>query len=735
MLQLFCKMKVMRDMLKKLVVIFFIVTGGTVTAQISHGGEPATLTGKPEVTQLELVRQPMAFSDQISEQGKLPLRFAEPIYTNFTPQNSGTWEQQGSVFIWRLAIKSAGAKSLNIIFDRFYLEHGDRLFAYNPDKTHVLGAFTNENNNPSKLFAIAPIVGDEIILELQTPRHPDAGHELLISAVNHDYLGVADYVKRAIDFGDSGSCNVNAVCGTINSKEINRSVCKVIVDGSMLCSGTLVNNTAQNGKPYFLTAAHCFDDYSNIPESLGPQNIIFYFNFDSPVCEPSTIGPVDQTISGADVKAFVEDMDFALLELSKMPPESYSPYWAGWSREQAVTGKVFGVHHPWGDVKKVSVTTGAPLSTTFVHTKPGGVTFRSDCHWKVDEWESGVTEGGSSGSGLFTEEQLLIGSLSGGEAYCGNPYNDYYARINKAWDLNPNTNEQLAFWLDNGGTDVLKFEGLDYYSNKAVLSHFNEGDEKVLYYDESFLGSWSGHNSLGYEGYAEYYNDLPASKIAGIYISPAKVEANNVGQTFNIKIWDALNNKPNSVLRSIEQIPLNRMSGAKQLYTFDEPLEINEPIFVGVELNYVPEPIDTLAIYQVKPVGSQPAKNTAFIRSSGSWSAYNDLHPLGNNGSYLIELLVYKDYLPTDTGDVDKDKLAVKVLNNPIRNQLVEFTSNIDDLTVAEVYALNGQLMHIHSIQNPLRDSFWVAGLPNGIYLLKFKSSKASVVRKVLILN
>ncbi len=718
-------------MFKQLLIIILLLSVGEVFAQIAHGGRPAKVTDSPEVIHLHLNQMPIASSTDAAEKGKVPLRFAEPIYTNFSPQNSGNWEQQGKLYIWRLKLKSEGAKSLNIIFDRFYLEHGDKLFAYNTDKSHVLGAFTNENNNPSKLFAIAPVLGDEITLELQTLRSPDSGHDLLISAVNHDYLGVVDYMKRSIDFGDSGDCNVNAACGTVNSVEINRSVCKVIVDGSTLCSGTLLNNTSQNGKPYVLTAAHCFDGYSSVPESLGPQNIIFYFNFDSPTCDPTTIGTVDQTISGADVKAFVKNMDLTLLELSKMPPVDYNPYWAGWSRETTIGSKVFAVHHPQGDVKKVSVSAAAPISTTFDFFGR----FINDVHWQIENWESGTTEGGSSGCGLFTQEQLLIGSLSGGYATCYSPVNDYFMRFNQAWDLNALSSEQLAYWLDYTGTDVTKFEGEDFYSGKIEISHYADGDSKVMLYDDAFMGSWSGHNSLGYDAYAEYYNEMAAAKIAGVYISPAKVEANNDGQTFNIKIWDAVNDSPNQVIASIDEIHLDRMSGAKQLYTFDKPLEVNQPIFVGVELNYSPLPIDTLSIYQVKPSGLAPEKNTAYLRDAGTWMAYNDVHPSGDNGSYLIELLVYEGYIPTDTGDVDNDKLTVKLLNNPVRNGLIEFTSNLSDLSEVEVYALNGQLMQKYKVQNPLRDSFSVAGLPTGIYLLKFRSPTTAIVKKVLLLD
>ena len=724
-----------------LLCILFLLSTTLCLGQISHEGTPVEWGHKPAVLNLELQQRPIVAPLKAYElSDKLPLRFAEPIYTSLTPQNSGQWIKLGKQHIWRLAIKSEGAKSINLIFDRFHLKHGDKLFVYNPDKTHVLGAFTNKNNNPSKLFSIAPVLGDEIIIELQTNASPYDQHELLISAVNHDYLGIVDYLKRSIDFNDSGSCNVNVKCGTYNSEEINRSVCKIIVDGSMLCSGTLLNNTFENGKPYFLTAAHCFDDFDISSGSISAQNIIFYFNFDSPTCEPTSMGIVDQTISGADVVAFVEDMDFALLEMNKMPPESYNPYWAGWKRDVSITNKVFGVHHPQGDVKKVSVSKNDPISTTFNHTKFKGdgskVVFRSDVHWKISEWESGVTEGGSSGSGLFTEDQFLIGSLSGGEAYCGNPFNDYYTRLNKAWDLNSNEDEQLAAWLDRAGIDSNKQDGIDFYSNKEVLTHYSQvNDDLLINRGESFFGTYSGHNSLGYDGYAELYDEYSSVKIAGVYLSPTQVDSESNDQSFNIKIWNDLDGKPNQVKGEIDDIKLNKISTAKQLFTFEEPLELEGAFYVGVELSYSSEPVDTLAIYQVEPSGQVLTKNSAFIRDNGVWYAYNELHPSGENGSYLIELLAYEDYVPTDTGDIDNERYVVKVLNNPVRNGMIEFTSNISEPTKVEVYGLNGSKLREHQILNSQSGSFNVQGLPGGIYLLKFSTSNTSIVKKVFVLE
>ncbi len=57
-------------------------------------------------------------------------------------------------------------------------------------------------------------------------------------------------------------------------KDINKkAVALIVVNNSYWCSGSLVNNTSNDGTPYFLTANHC---YSN------PSQWAFMFNWISP---------------------------------------------------------------------------------------------------------------------------------------------------------------------------------------------------------------------------------------------------------------------------------------------------------------------------------------------------------------------------------------------------------------------------------------------------------------------
>lgn len=97
-------------------------------------------------------------------------------------------------------------------------------------------------------------------------------------------------------------------------------------------------------------------------------------------------------------------LDYSLLELNDMPPNG--AYFSGWTSDFQSAGINFtGIHHPQGDVKKISK--GISLGSS------------DNGHYGV-RWSNGVTEGGSSGSGIWNDSLELVGVLSGGSSSCSN---------------------------------------------------------------------------------------------------------------------------------------------------------------------------------------------------------------------------------------------------------------------------------------------------------------------------
>jgi hypothetical protein len=231
------------------------------------------------------------------------------------------------------------------------------------------------------------------------------------------------------------------------------------------CTGVLINNTYEDGKAYVLTAAHCMFNWQN-----GAYNqVVFYFNYESPSCE----GPdgIDyHTISGAKLLATgdtseneldADSLDFALLELSIAPPDSLTPYFAGWNRSPTPPAMSATIHHPRADVMKISHDDDA--ADTSYHTWPYFRELKYGSFWRIKDWEVGTTEAGSSGGPLFNQSRQVVGILTGGQASCSYNVNDYFTRFDLAWDYYPDTLRQLKYWLDPAGTGAVSLGGYDPY--------------------------------------------------------------------------------------------------------------------------------------------------------------------------------------------------------------------------------------------------------------------------------
>ena len=262
----------------------------------------------------------------------------------------------------------------------------------------IKGAYTSDNNSESSIFAIEPLEGDELLIQYEEPVNVSFPGELRISKVAHDYVGILYNDHRPL--GLSGACNLNVNCDIVNGSEnVRDGVCRIIIDGSELCTGTMVNNTALDGTPYVLTAYHCFqtENYPNPSQSdlaKMAQSAIFLFNYESPYC--STIdGDVSHSMSGSSLKASFDSLDFTLVRLNNVPPPNYRPYLVGWNRKNIKPLSSICIHHPLGDIKKVAIDNNAAETGKF------NISYLPNGFWNILRWEYGVTEEGSSGGPLF----------------------------------------------------------------------------------------------------------------------------------------------------------------------------------------------------------------------------------------------------------------------------------------------------------------------------------------------
>jgi lysyl endopeptidase len=379
----------------------------------------------------------VARDDAARERLGEPFRFALPAEVAVDPAGSAAWEDlPGGLCRWQLVVECPGSTSLNLGFSRFRLPWGGRLEVGG----HV---FTAADNAAHGQLWTQIVPGDALTVTLTLPADRRDDVDLELTSVGRGYRGL-----RA---EKSGSCNIDVVCpeGDDWRAEI-RSVGVYTVNGTWMCTGAMVNNTAQDATPLFLTAQHC-----NVTPTSAPS-VVVYWNFESPVCGQHGGGSLDDFQTGAVWRASYSTSDFTLVELEEAPDPAFGVTYAGWDASGAVPTSAVTIHHPSTDEKSISFEND-PLSITgYLSDAPG-----NESHLRIADWDLGTTEPGSSGSPLFDPAHHVVGQLHGGYAACNNDLPDWYGRFAVSWTGGGVPTSRLQDWLDPAGLGVATLDLLD----------------------------------------------------------------------------------------------------------------------------------------------------------------------------------------------------------------------------------------------------------------------------------
>jgi hypothetical protein len=370
------------------------------------------------------------------------------------------WTNTKKYSYYSCAIKNQQADGTILYFDEFFIPKGGKLYLLSA-RSHRLLTFDDTDNIEGGSFSTLEIEDSLLSFIYQGPLNSKKPIFKLRE------VGVLKNTKKDTHkkaFGSAGSCLINVNCSEGDQwKNQKRSVVRILTKVSSsiyTCSGTLVNNTAEDCTPYVITAEHC----ANIPNTntYSTANDLeswqFYFNYESSTCDtPDSEDAINsQTITGATFIAQSHDMggdfgsDFFLVKLHKNIPNSYNAYFSGWNNENKPSSSGVSIHHPKNDIKKISTFTTlitSDYSAAVENPTP-------DAHWKV-QWAAttnghSITEGGSSGGPLFDSNGLLIGNLNGGQASCNDLEKpDWYGKLSYSWNSNGKTdNLQLKPHLD-----------------------------------------------------------------------------------------------------------------------------------------------------------------------------------------------------------------------------------------------------------------------------------------------
>jgi hypothetical protein len=288
-------------------------------------------------------------------------------------------------------------------------------------------------------------MSDDIVVELVAPKSEAANVFFNIKQINQGYRTFSQSTEK------SGSCNIDVACSESSGWENEVNAVGVIsTGGSTFCTGFMVNNTANDQTPYFMTANHCRIN------SRNAQSLVVYWNYQSSTCGGGRDGAKAQFNTGSQFLSASSKSDFALVKLNQQPDPSFNVTYAGWDRSGVDATSATAIHHPATDEKSISFENDPTTITDYLgESIPGDAT-----HVRVEDWDVGTTEPGSSGSPLFDQNHRIIGQLHGGYASCSSQTSDYYGRIFTSWDGDGSSDSRLSDHLDSAGTGDLTTDTL-----------------------------------------------------------------------------------------------------------------------------------------------------------------------------------------------------------------------------------------------------------------------------------
>ncbi len=423
------------------------------SAQVRHDGTPK---GSPRTQDVPTFVVPAPDVNALQQedadnkaQGVVgPLRYGTMIELPITFEDVAEWgvSDDGEHLVGRVRLVAPDAFSLGVQFAEYDLPPGGRLFLYDDGQEQVFGAYTQKNRIHNGEFVVEPFPGDSVILEYNQPLDHDGGARsvhLQLYGLIYDYADIfaieAGLPAIGSQFGDG--CNfVEANCpdGDPYDDEKRAAVRTLYFGG--LCSGVIINNTENDETPYLYTANHC---------GTG-SSVVVRFNYQFSGCGTGSL-PSNQNMSGAVLLASDVDTDGRFLRLNGSIPDSFNPYYAGWTRSSSNPTFGMSLHHPSGSPKKISIDVNGGFATTsnFIGLGPIKV-------WDL-QFQNGGTAGGSSGSPMWDQNRRLRGVLTGGSSCLDGKYGRFHTFWNES---------NIATWLDPNSTGVTSIDAFDPFADE-----------------------------------------------------------------------------------------------------------------------------------------------------------------------------------------------------------------------------------------------------------------------------
>ncbi|HUK90382.1 MAG TPA: BACON domain-containing protein, partial [Blastocatellia bacterium] len=397
--------------------------GGAATPDATKENTPLPSARYGISPSLGQITQTLPAVDPASLQGLPPLQIGLTRAVSITSAEAGKeWANRDGSRIRVFALSSPGATGIRLHFDNFDLPDGDQVYVYGPaSDSKVAGPFKLKGPSGTGQFWTETLFTDTVIIE-----HYIKGEErgFRIPEIGHVYKNPIEAKVKPSDL----PCELDASCFNDPAKDSVGRYDFVADGGMFVCTGTLINDQANDDAPFFLTANHC------INTEAEAQTVEVFWFYQSLACNSAQL--TSKVTSSAPVGAnlIVNDMlsDEALLSITGQIPNGV--LFAGWNTtEQTPNTAIFALDHPGGAIP--------PDPSSALRRAAGAITdLNGLCpaagltKGYTVNFTSGLVEPGASGSGLWITEDgddHLVGTLSCGSSTvsCDEPGTNEYGRF------------------------------------------------------------------------------------------------------------------------------------------------------------------------------------------------------------------------------------------------------------------------------------------------------------------
>ena len=321
---------------------------------------------------------------------------------------------------------------------RFYAQSGDAEFEVSGQE--VLGTLARnlqagDTGDAARTYWSPDFGGAETTLELELPASADLDQlDIAVPTLSHFFVSPERAAQNSLTkVGEAATCNIDVSCRPEYSSE-SRSVARMIfVDNgsTFVCTGTLLNDAQSSATPYFLSANHC------VSTQTAASSVTTDWFYRSAACNTTEVNAGARRLNGGATLLYAQEAtDTSFMRLNAAPPAGVV-FAGSYFGAVAVGAGMAGIHHPQGDLQKLSE--GAVKQFNNCTFETCQVSTPQDGRFLAVGWNAGTTEGGSSGSSLFLpigSKRYVAGQLLGGAASCQNPSSyDYYGRYDLAFQV------------------------------------------------------------------------------------------------------------------------------------------------------------------------------------------------------------------------------------------------------------------------------------------------------------